>query len=140
MNIFISIFSGALISIMLLFNGTLSNHIGNYASTVIIHIIGLISIVVVLILTRSKIKIKKNTSIFLYSAGAIGVFTVLFSNISYNTLGASLTVALCLLGQAISSIIIDNYGLLGMEKIKFNNKKIVGLSIMVVGIIIMTVY
>lgn len=139
MNIFISIFSGALISIMLLFNGTLSNHVGNYASSVIIHIIGLVSIVVVLILTKSKMKINRNISIFLYSGGAIGVLTVLFSNISFMTLGASLSVAIGLLGQAISSIIIDNYGLLGMKKIKFNTKKIVGLSIMIVGIIIMTV-
>jgi len=140
MNIFISVFIGALISVMLVFNGTLSNAVGNYSSTVIIHIIGLITIIIVLFATKSKLKIEKNIPILWYSAGAVGVFTVLFSNISFIALGASLSISLGLLGQAISSIIIDNYGLLGMKKIKLNGKKFIGLSIMIVGIIVMTIF
>jgi len=140
MNIFISVFIGALISVMLVFNGTLSNAVGNYSSTVIIHIIGLITIIIVLLATKSKLKVEKNIPILWYSAGAVGVFTVLFSNISFIALGASLSISLGLLGQAISSIIIDNYGLFGMKKIKLNGKKFIGLSIMIVGIIVMTIF
>ncbi len=109
MNIFISIFIGALISVMLVFNGTLSRTIGNYSSSVLIHIIGLITIITVLFATKSKLKIQKGIPILWYSAGAVGVFTVLFSNISFVALGASLSISLGLLGQAISSISIDNY-------------------------------
>ena len=82
----------------------------------------------------------KNISIFLYSAGVIGVFTVLFSNFTFVPLGASLTMALGLLGQTVSAIIIDHFGLFGVNVIKFNRKKLVGLAIICLGLVIMTIY
>jgi len=139
-NNLISAFIGALIAIMTLFNGTLSNTFGNYTSSIIIHVIGLFSITFVLLISRSKIKIQKKIPIYLYSAGAIGVFTVVFSNLSFSKLGVSLTLALGLLGQSLSSIFIDHFGLLGMKVIKFEKKKCIGLLFIILGIFIMTVF
>ena len=136
----LSIFIGALIGIMVYFNGILSIYLGNYTSSVIVHLVGLIGIIIVLICTKSKLKFDRKLPLFLYSAGVIGVFTVLFSNIGFMSVGASLTIALSLLGQTISAIIIDHYGLLGVNVIKFNKKKLIGLSIITIGIIIMTIY
>lgn len=136
----ISIFIGALIGLMVYFNGILSIYLGNYTSSVIVHLVGLIGITIVLICTKSKLKFDRSLSLFLYSAGVIGVFTVLFTNIGFMSVGASLTIALALLGQTISAIIIDHYGLLGVNVIKFNKKKLIGLSIIILGIIIMTIY
>lgn len=139
-NNLISAFIGALIAIMTLFNGTLSNTFGNYTSSIIIHVIGLFSITFVLLITRSRIKIKKGIPVYLYSAGAIGVFSVVFSNLSFSKLGVSLTLALGLLGQSLSSIFIDHFGLLGMKVIKFEKKKCIGLLFIILGIFIMTVF
>ena len=136
----LSIFIGALIGIMVYFNGILSIYLGNYTSSVIVHLVGLIGIIIVLICTKSKLKFDRKLPLFLYSAGVIGVFTVLFSNIGFMSVGASLTIALSLLGQTISAIIIDHYGLLGVNAIKFNKKKLLGLSIIILGIVIMTIY
>ncbi|WP_294345181.1 DMT family transporter [uncultured Clostridium sp.] len=136
----LSIFIGALIGIMVYFNGILSIYLGNYTSSVIVHLVGLIGIIIVLICTKSKLKFDRKLPLFLYSAGVIGVFTVLFSNIGFMSVGASLTIALSLLGQTISAIIIDHYGLLGVNAIKFNKKKLIGLSIIILGIVIMTIY
>ena len=136
----LSIFIGALIGIMVYFNGILSIYLGNYTSSVIVHLVGLIGIIIVLICTKSKLKFDRKLPLFLYSAGVIGVFTVLFSNIGFMSIGASLTIALSLLGQTISAIIIDHYGLLGVNAIKFNKKKLIGLSIIILGIVIMTIY
>ena len=140
MNNLISTFIGALISIMIMFNGTLSNALGNYTSVLIIHIVGLFSIILVLLISKSKIKIEKGLPLYLYSAGAIGVFTVLFNNLSFLKLGLSLTIALGLLGQSISSMVIDHFGLLGMKVIKFEKRKYIGLLIITFGIIIMTIF
>lgn len=140
MNNLISIFLGALISIMIMFNGTLSNALGNYTSSVFIHIVGLISIILVLIISKSKIKIQKGIPIYLFSAGAIGVFTVLFNNLSFSKLGVSITLTLGLLGQSISSIIIDHFGLFGMKVIQFEKKKYIGLLFISFGIFIMTFF
>lgn len=140
MNNLLSAFIGALITIMVMFNGTLSKISGNYTSTVIIHIVGLLGILFVLLITKSKIKLETGLPLYLYSAGAIGVFTVIFNNFSYEILGASIPIALALLGQSIASIVIDNFGLLGMKISKFNKKKSIGLIFIVLGIFIMTIF
>jgi bacterial/archaeal transporter family-2 protein len=137
---FLAAFSGALIAIMITFNGALSNAVGNYTSSIIIHVVGLISIILVLIISKSKINLQKNIPIYLYSAGAIGVFTVIFNNLSFSALGVSITLALGLLGQSLSSIIIDHFGIFGMKVIKFEKKKIIGLLLITLGILIMTIF
>ncbi|MDZ5608155.1 DMT family transporter [Bacillus pseudomycoides] len=136
----LSIIIGAFIAIMIPLNGILSEITGNYTSSVMIHIVGLVAIIIVLLVSKSKLKIQQGVPIYLYSAGAIGVFTVLFSNISFSALGVSITIALSLLGQSVSSIIIDHFGLLGMKVVKFEKKKIFGLLLISSGIIVMTIF
>lgn len=140
MNNLISAFIGGLITIMIMINGNLSNTAGNYTATVVIHSVGLISVILVLIINKSNFKITRDIPIYMYSAGAIGVFTVLFNNVSFIKLGASLPIALGLLGQSVSSIIIDHFGLLEMKVVKFKKEKIIGLILITLGIVIMTIY
>ncbi|QAT41234.1 DMT family transporter [Clostridium sp. JN-9] len=137
---FLSAFMGALIAVMILFNGTLSGSAGNYFSTILIHLVGLFSIILVLIISKSKLQFNKKLPLYLYSGGAIGVFTVLFNNLSFTALGVSLTLALGLLGQTVSSIIIDQFGLLDMKVIPFRKDKIIGLLLVVLGIFVMAVF
>jgi len=140
MNNITSAFIGALIAVMIMFNGTLSNALGNYTSSVIIHIVGLFSMILVLLISKSKFKFEKGIPLYLYSAGAIGVFTVLFNNLTFLKLGVSITIALGLLGQSLCSIVVDHFGLLGMNVIKFENKKYIGLFFITFGIFIMTIF
>ncbi|MGX7024644.1 DMT family transporter [Vagococcus hydrophili] len=134
----ISIFIGALITIMIALNGILSQYLGNYVSSVIIHLLGLIGMIFILIVTKTKIKYRNNLRWYFYSAGIIGVFTVIFNNISFAALGVSLTVSLGLLGQSLSSLVIDHFGLLGMNKALFESKKIIGIVFILLGIIVMS--
>jgi transporter family-2 protein len=129
-----------LIAIMIGLNGTLSNYLGNYSSSLVVHVIGLVTISLLLIIKKNKIIFKKEVPLYIYSGGAIGLIIVLFNNITFNSLGISLTVALGLLGQSIASIVVDSYGLFNMKIVKFNKKKILGLMLISIGIIIMTIY
>ncbi|MGG7165043.1 DMT family transporter [Clostridium ihumii] len=140
MNNLYCLLIGILITLMTTFNGILSENIGNYTSTVIVHLVGLLSTIFVMLFSKRKIIFNKNIPLYLYSAGAIGVLTVLFNNISFNAVGISLTLSLGLLGQSLTSMIIDHYGLFGMKINKFNKKKILGFALMTIGIIIMTIY
>ncbi|MDF2631670.1 MAG: putative rane protein [Caproiciproducens sp.] len=140
MNSIISILTGALIAVMIMVNGTLSGTFGNYTSTVIIHIVGLFAIIAVLLISKSKLSIQKGIPWYFYSAGVIGVFNVLFSNFSFSILGVSIPLALGLLGQSVSSILIDHFGLLGMKKIAFEKKKFIGLLIIILGIFVMAAF
>ncbi|BCN29453.1 DMT family transporter [Anaeromicropila herbilytica] len=140
MNYFISLLIGAVNSVMVFLNGTVSDHFESFSSSIIIHTVGFIAIIAVLLLTKTKITLDRKTPLYLYSAGLIGVGTVVFSNISYLHLGVSLPLAIGLLAQTIFSIIIDHYGILGMKVIRFNPKKTIGLVLMAFGIVIMIIY
>lgn len=136
----LSLFIGVLIAIMIVFNGCLSTRIGNYSSLVIIHVFGYLALVIIMIYKKIKIPFKMNLPLYLYSAGALGILTILFNNMAFSVIGVSLPVALGLLGQTIASMVFDQYGFLGMQKIKFNKKKIIGIVIIGIGVCIMTFF
>ena len=135
---FLSLLIGILIAVMVYFNGILAQNATTYSSLLIINIIGFVSITLVMIFKKIKISFRNHLPLYLYSAGLITVFTTLINNITYIKIGVALPVALGLLGQSLTSIIFDEFGLLGMPKVKFNKKKIIGLAIIVAGIYIMT--
>ena len=137
---FLSLLTGILITIMISFNGILSNYIGNYSSTFVIHLVGILILSFIFLIKKYKIKVSPNISLIFYSAGIIGVFTVLLNNLSFTNLGASLTISLGLLGQTISSLIIDSFGLIKMRRIKFEKRKLLGISMIMVGITIMALF
>ena len=140
MNKLTSVFVGGLISLMILLNATLASYTGNYQSSIIVHLVGLIGISMVLVFRKSKIKWHKSVPLYAYSAGFIGVMPIIFNNISFNVIGVSITLALGLLGQSISSVLIDHYGFFEMKIIKFNKRKLIGLMIIIIGIVIMSLY
>jgi bacterial/archaeal transporter family-2 protein len=137
---FAAVFIGFLISIMVTFNGTLDGYTGNYLSILIIHIVGLITVMLTLIIRREKLIFNEKLPLYIFSGGAIGVLLVLLNNLCFGSLGVSLTLALGVFGQLVLSIIIDNFGLFGMDMYKFNKKKLIGFAIMLIGIVVMTVY
>ena len=138
MSYFISIFTGVILAIMISLNGKVGNVAGNYASSVIIHFVGLIGILIVLIATKSKFKNLKGIPFYMFTGGLIGILTVLFTNIGFMGLGVSLTVSLSLLGQLVTSLVIDHFGYFDMPVVKFDKKKILGLVIIIAGIYVMT--
>ena len=138
MNYFISVFTGIILAIMISLNGQVSSISGNYASSVIIHLVGLFGIILVLIFTKSKVRNLKGIPFYMFTGGLIGILTVLFTNASFVGLGVSLTVSLSLLGQLVTSLVIDHFGYFNMPVAKFDKKKILGLVIIIAGIYVMT--
>ena len=131
---------GLLIAIMVLVNGTLASYFGDYAATVIIHIVGLVLVSIILLARRQKIKFSRQIPLYWFSGGAVGAFMVIFNNMCFNKLGVSLTLALGLVGQLIASAIIDHYGLFGLSISRFKKEKILGFLTIFVGITIMVIY
>lgn len=140
MTEFLSILSGILVSVMLLFNGQLSGAYGNAFATVLIHVTGLAGIGLWLIIKRESLHQTLKEPKHLYLGGIIGVATVLFSNLTFLHLGVSLTLVLSLLGQIVISLVIDGTGLLGANKIRFEKKKLVGVALVAGGAVLMLVF
>lgn len=133
----LSVLTGALIASMLVINGALSARYGVYLSTILIHVVGLLFILAVLLIKREPLRRGVRLPPAYYLGGAIGVATVVFNNIAFVHLGVSAILALGLLGQSVTALIIDQYGLFSMPKRRFQKRKLIGLSLIVFGIVLM---
>ena len=129
---------GALISIMISFNSGLEGYVGSTYSVVLIHAIGLIAILIVAAIKKEKMVIKEAIPFYLFLGGIFGVMLTLVNVITIGSIGVALTTALAVFGQLVFSSLVDNFGLFGLTKYEFNPKKLVGLFIVFVGLVIMT--
>lgn len=129
---------GALISIMISFNSGLEGYVGSTYSVVLIHAIGLIAILIVAAIKKEKMVIKEAIPFYLFLGGIFGVMLTLVNVITIGSIGVALTTALSVFGQLVFSSLVDHFGLFGLTKYEFNPKKLVGLFIVFVGLVIMT--
>jgi len=139
-KIFLSAAVGGVIAVMILFNGVMAREAGTYLGCALIHLVGLLIMLVLYLGQADKSLHFRQIPWFLYTAGAIGIATVVFTNWSFIGLGVSLTMALGLLGQSLVSIVIDHYGLFEMRVITFARKKLIGLALIFGGIVVMCLW
>jgi len=138
---FLSLLTGIIIAVMIAVNGGLTGQYGIYTATVIIHLAGLPPTIALLLIKRDKVfsALFSNARIpwFFYLGGAVGLTTTVFNNLSFGRISVSALLALGLLGQAVTGLVVDQYGLLGMKKHPFSARKIIGLVLIIVGIVYM---
>ncbi len=135
-----SLLTGVLIALMIAANGALSDNIGTYTSTVIIHLAGLVFMIllyVFYVFRKKNAGTKKKLPVYLYLGGILGVGTIVFNNIAFGKISVSAMLALGLLGQSAAAILIDQFGWFGMHKTAFRKRKIIGLAFVIIGIFIM---
>lgn len=137
MYLLLAFLCGIIVTTMNIFNSQLSNYYGVYFSTFIIHLVGLISFIIIMKMKQQKISLKNHLPLILYSGGIIGVLTVIFNIFALNSLGAALLTALSLLGQILTSIILEHNGWLGALKRKITLAKCLSLGIIAIGIGVM---
>ncbi|HWR42845.1 DMT family transporter [Sporomusa sp.] len=134
------LFIGVLTAIMVSLNGILSTYIDMYHSALIVHLVGLMTVSIVLLVVREAVGKERHVPLYLYSVGVFGVLMVVLTNICFQSIGVSLTVATGLLGQSALSALIDHNGWLGMPKHRFSVRKIPGLVLVLAGTAIMIIY
>ena len=134
---FLAIVSGALIAITVVQNGDLALFMGNYQATVLVHAVGLVTILLILFLRRTPIRWDRHTPWYGYFGGVLGVVTVLGCNLSFATLGVSVSVAMLLLGQALMGVAIDQFGLFGAQRRPFKRSHLISFGLIIGGIAVM---
>jgi transporter family-2 protein len=77
---------------------------------------------------------KSNITPVLYMSGAIVVFYMLAVSIVGPQIGIANTIVVVLLGQIISALMIDHFGLFNYPVLSINPTKLLGVFLMVTGI------
>ena len=127
MNFVLATLCGIIVTTMNVFNGQLSDYTGVYLSTVIIHLVGLVTFLIIMKIKNKKVCFEKQIPLYMYCGGCIGVLTVIFNVFAIGKIGASLMTALGLLGQMMTSLLLENKGWLSTSIRKLNKGKIIGL-------------
>jgi transporter family-2 protein len=126
---------GALITGMCVLNGRFAALAGNLVATLVIHASGLVAVSVLLLFTREAAK-PGRLPVYYYLGGMVGVGTVFSANYAFGALGASLAVALALLGQTLFSLVLDAVGLLGRTRFPPSVRHIPGIALALVGVVV----
>jgi len=137
MYIVLAAIYGCLLSLMNTFNPQLSLYYGDWASSVMIHAIGLAAL---LPLAFTWGKPTGSARWYQYLGGLIGILTVVFINIGVNGLGVTSNLTLMLLGQVVSSSVVDHFGILGMKKVPINRGKVLAIAVMTIACVVVVVF
>ena len=139
MKKFIPLLAGSLISLMVTLNTGLSQKIGEGYSVFIIHFVGFVILALFSIFYGSRIRFDKKIPLWFYMGGGIGIFVVLFNNLSVKNIGVSLTLSLGIAGQIITSIFLEHIGFLGTEKKSFRIAMLPGVLMILAGSIMIII-
>ncbi len=129
----LSLLAGMMISVMVVFNGGLNARVGQIAALVIIHVAGLLFVSLTFAIKKERPRLKK-LPLWLYMGGFIGVATTMFNNTAFGHISISAMMALSLLGESVSGLLADHFGLIGMPVRRFRIHKLWGGLLTMIGI------
>lgn len=135
-----SLLAGLLIGLQNVFNTRLGEKLGSWGTILLIQFLGLIASIIVFMLNKESFGtlIKGvGSANKLYVIGGFFGIIILFSIMKGVTLlGATFAVAILLTAQLFISLLIDTFGLFGVEKVQFVYTKPLGIIVMIIGIIL----
>lgn len=127
--------SGGLLSLMVLFNGTLAGHTTPFFSSLAAHGTGTVAALVLLALLPAARGGGSGTApLWAYLGGLTGAVTVMLTGISMNTtLALTGTLALGLAGQVAFSLAADRWGLFGLPRRRPTPRDLAAVALITAG-------
>ncbi len=118
-------------------NADLARAIGsNTWATIISFAVGLLVLLMYALFTQQSLSVKKLSSVppYLFIGGALGAMFVLAVVILFPKIGAVNAVIFTLIGQMVSSLLIDHYGWFNTPISPINIQKVAALLLMLVAV------
>jgi transporter family-2 protein len=129
--------AGGLLSLMVLFNGTLAAYGSLFFSSWVPHLTGTVTALVLLAFLRPKRAAATRPPLWAYLGGVSGGLTVMLTSATLNSaLALSGTIALGLAGQVVFSLFADIRGLFGMPRKMPAARDYLSLALIVAGSLI----
>ncbi len=136
MYAFFTLIAGACQSAMASLNGMLSDCVGMFGMSLMVHAIGGILLVLYIkLFVHEKLKLT-GMPWYLYSAGFFGIFLVASSSYCISILGVSFMTCISVTGQLVISAVIDHFGWFGVSRVPFNLRRIPCFLLILAGLII----
>ncbi|MDX8362812.1 MULTISPECIES: DMT family transporter [Bacillaceae] len=132
-----SLAAGIFITLQGAFNARLSDDLGPWHTTSLIHLIGFIISFVIYLFVRDGQRGGFQKTPFLYLlGGTFGVMIVFGQMTAINLIGPTFAVAVLLIAQLFSAFIIETKGLFEEQKQRITWSKLLGIALMFCGVIV----
>ncbi len=130
--------AGGLLSLMVLFNGTLAAYGSLFFASWVPHLTGTVAALLFLLILRPKRAQMVRPPLWAYLGGVAGAITVILTSATLNSaLALSGTIALGLAGQMLSSLLADMRGLFGLPQRTPVSRDYVALTLIIAGSLIL---
>ena len=130
--------AGGLLTLMILFNGTLATFGSLFFASWVPHLTGTIAALLILLFLRPKRAETKRPPLWAYLGGVAGGVTVMLTSATMNTaLALSGTIALGLAGQIAFSLFADMRGLFGLPQRMPVRRDYLSLALIIAGSLIL---
>ncbi len=137
-GIFIALISGALMSIQGVFNTEVTEHTSVWVSASWVQFSALLTCLVIWALSdrQSLLGVAQVQPKYTLLGGVIGAFITFTVIQSMSSLGPAKAVMLIVISQLIVAYVIELLGLFGAEKAAFEWRKVIGMVVAIVGVIL----
>jgi transporter family-2 protein len=136
-GIVFSVLAGIFVAMQTVFNARVSEHVGLWETTTIVHLGGfLFSVVMVMIFGEGQLGKWTEINKLYLMGGAFGVMVIYSITRGVVTIGTTLAISILIVSQLTFAMVIDMFGLFGTQKLIIDWTKPLGIVIMVVGIIV----
>ncbi len=136
----ITLFVGALLPIQAALNSKMGKATNNpIAAAFISFAVGTVALFLYLVITRQSLNFVaayKHAPWYAWLGGLLGTFYVAASIMILPRLGVALTFSLVIVGQLLIALIMDHFGLLGIEIKPINLYRILGVLFLIAGVIL----
>lgn len=138
--IILAILAGMMMPTQAAINSKLAGHVGSpVLSAFISFVVGTIALFLYILATGiplGNLISAKNASIIAWTGGILGAFFVAATITLVPRLGVALTFSLVIAGQMLVTLVIDNYGLLGVPVKEISIPRMLGVTLITIGVIL----
>ncbi len=138
--IFIALIAGMMMPTQAAINSKLAGFVGSpILSAFVSFVVGTIALFLYMLATGvplSNLGSLRNASVLSLTGGLLGAFFVASTVILVPKMGVALTFSLVLAGQMLITLVLDHYGFLGVPVKEINIQRLVGVSLIIVGVIL----
>jgi len=132
-----AIIAGSFVSVQNIFNSKVNEHLGTLKTTILVLGLGCITSFIIGLFFEGKQMISfENIKFWYWFSGLLGIGVVTCLVQGIRLLGPTYAISIALTSQLAFALLWDSVGILGLEKIPFTFKQLVGVIVIVGGILV----
>lgn len=137
LGLVMALIAGSLVSLQNIFNSKVNERAGTWATTTLVLGMGfLASFIIGLIFEGKHLFTLQNMKPWYWISGLIGVGVVICMVKAIKLLGPTFAISIVMTSQLGFALLWDTLGWLGVEKVTFNFKQLIGVLVITGGIIV----